>query len=190
MDLMPTRRPGLFGGIANAVKRAGRNFMAIDPQTRMLMGAGMMEGGLPGAARGYVQGGDLAYQRGEREQQQMERQRQAAERTRVEAERAQQQERMNSFRAMLPPEEQAQFDVDPLGFMSRKFAQRDPLRPLTVNPGQTVLETDPVTGRPIIDERTGKPRVLFSLPPVRSGGRSEEYVPRNPNELVFPDSNQ
>jgi hypothetical protein len=155
----PVSRPGLFGGIANMAKRAGRNFMAIDPQTRIMMGAGMMQGGLPGAAQGYVQGGELAYQRGEREQQQMEREYQRGERERQAAERAQQQERLNSFRAMLTPEEQRQFDVDPEGFVSRKYGAPQ--------------EKFSASGGVIYNRQTGQ---VVREPPAQSGSRNNAPV--------------
>lgn len=137
-------RPGLFGGIANALRTAGRNYMSIDPQTRMMMGAGMMQGGLPGLAQGMLSGQELLQKREDRAFTLAERERAAAERVQAEAARA-------AMRETLTPEQQRQFDINPTAYMTGMInAQfREPTAPtyLTLKPGEEAF--DPVTGRRI-----------------------------------------
>lgn len=117
---MAGRRPGLFGGLANALRTAGRNYMSIDPQTRMMMGAGMMQGGLPGLAQGMLSGQELLQKREDRAFTLAERERQAAE-------RAQQQQALDAFVASRPQSEQTAARLNPTAAVEAALRRPEPM---------------------------------------------------------------
>lgn len=178
------RRPGLFGGIANALRTAGRNYMAIDPQTRMLMGAGMMQGGLPGLAQGMLGGQQLAQGREERAFTLAERERAAAERAQAEAARL-------AFRATLTPQQQAEFDAAPeaylTGAMESRF--REPAKPQRYNmPGIGVVElddTDPQGYRVIVPEAPSVTAARAPRPRAQVTSPARATMPQSPTDLVW-----
>ena len=167
-------RLGLFGGLANLARRGLGNFMAIDPQTRMMMGAGMMEGGLPGLARGYMSGQEAMQGREDRAFQLAERERQAAERAQAEADR-------QAFFASVPEQFRSLARVAPAA-VSEAMLREPPAQQ------DMFASSDGV----IFNRKTGE---IIYQPPAATGrlarprpqatGPATATLPRSPTDLVW-----
>jgi hypothetical protein len=180
VNATPNARPGLFGGLANALRTAGRNYMAIDPQTRMLMGAGMMQGGLPGLAQGMLSGQELMQGREDRAFQLAERERQAAERAQAEADR-------QAFFASVPEQMRGVARMAPAAVAQAIL--REPEKPQRYNmPGIGVVELDDTAQggyRVLVPEAQSVTAARLPRPRAQATGPATATLPQRPSDLVW-----
>ena len=155
---MPNARPGLFGGLANLARRGIGNFMALDPELRMRMGAGLMQGGLPGLAGQYLEGRSALRERDlaeeERQARAAERLFQTRERQRQADTQAAQQMARQAYAASLSEPDRLAFNagVTPTA-PTRQFQELDDGRILNIFTGEITG-----TARPMASARGGASR--------------------------------